>query len=107
MSRRDETTEEGGVATQPKSRVKVKKPRLFKVVLHNDDYTTLEFVIQILEKLFHHPPAAAAQIMLKIHNKGRGVAGTFSRDIAETKLMQVDKRARQSGHPLKATLEED
>ena len=104
MSRHDEPME-GGVATQRESRAKVKKPILYNVVLHNDDYTTMEFVIQILETLFHHPPAAATQIMLSIHNKGKGVAGTFSRDIAETKAMQVSQRAQQSGHPLKATVE--
>ena len=104
MSRKDEQLE-GGVATEQRRRVKAKKPKLFNVIIHNDDYTTMEFVVQILEGLFHHPPAAAAQIMLHIHNKGRGVAGTFPRDIAETKIAQVAQRAKQAGHPLKSTME--
>lgn len=103
MSKKEEL--EGGVVIEEKREVKAKKPRLYNVVLHNDDYTPMEFVVVLLEKLFHHSPSAATQIMLMIHNKGRGVAGTYSRDIAETKVMQVLQRAQQSGHPLRASSE--
>jgi ATP-dependent Clp protease adaptor protein ClpS len=81
-------------------------PRLFKVLLHNDDYTTMEFVLEILEGLFAKSPAEAFRIMMHVHESGLGVCGTYPHEIAETKVSQVHERARGRGFPLRASLEE-
>jgi ATP-dependent Clp protease adaptor protein ClpS len=86
-------------------RPKVKRPPMFHVMLHNDDYTTQELVIEILRLFFHRTDAAARHIMLTVHHKGKGVAGTYARDLAESKVAQVTDFARAHGAPLKLTAE--
>ena len=97
--------EEGDIALDEDKKSGLKKPRRFRVILHNDDYTTMEFVVQILESIFHKAPAEAAQIMLAVHKKGQGIAGTYSREVAETKVEQVRVAATQEGFPLQASSE--
>jgi ATP-dependent Clp protease adaptor protein ClpS len=97
------THEEGDVATKKKQ--KTKKPKRFKVVFLNDDYTTMEFVVRVLETVFHKSPAEAAAIMLRIHNNGSGIAGVYTREVAETKVEQTMSWARKEGHPLVVTME--
>jgi len=88
-----------------RTRQETKKPELFKVLLLNDDYTTMEFVIEILESVFHKQPAEAYRIMMAVHTQGKGLAGVYPYDIAETKVETVIDRARENGFPLKATME--
>ena len=92
-----------------KERVAPKKqePTLYKVVLINDDYTTMEFVIQVLESVFQKSPAQAYQIMMHVHVNGRGIAGVYPWEVAETKADTVKSLAHDAGFPLRATLEED
>lgn len=97
------TRDEGDVLTKKKS--KTKPPKRYKVVFINDHYTTMEFVVLVLEKIFHRSPAEAAAIMLRIHNAGAGVAGVYSKEIAETKIELTLDWARQEGHPLMLTME--
>lgn len=88
-------------------RQEVQTPSLYKVFLINDDYTTMDFVIHILEKIFHKPPVEATQIMLHVHKNGKGLAGVYTREIAETKIAAVHELAKQSGFPLKCTMEKE
>jgi len=82
-------------------------PRLFKVLLHNDDYTTMEFVIEVLEGIFAKSPAEAFRIMMHVHECGLGVCGVYPFEIAETKIALAHERARQQGFPLRASMEEE
>jgi len=82
------------------------EPIKYKVLLHNDDYTTMEFVVEILMDIFHKSLLEAEQIMLNIHRVGKAVCGTYTYDIAQTKVYQVKQLAKKSGFPLLATLEE-
>jgi ATP-dependent Clp protease adaptor protein ClpS len=86
-------------------RIRVRKPRRFKVLLHNDNYTTMEFVVQVLMEFFAKDEAEATHIMLTVHHRGHGVAGTYSRDVAETKIAQVTRFSQDSGMPLKLSAE--
>src|SRR5256712_10027083 len=85
---------------------KLKKPPLYKILLHNNDYTTKEFVVQILQYVFHKEHTTAVQIMLHVHKKGIGVAGVYTYEVAETKVALVESLARQNEYPLKCTMEE-
>jgi len=89
------------------SKPQLKRPPLYKVLLLNDDYTPMEFVVHILEDFFNMNREKATQVMLNVHTKGLGVCGVYSRDIAETKVELVNTYARESQHPLKCTMEED
>ena len=86
---------------------KTKKPRMFRVVMHNDDYTTMEFVVWVLHQVFHMDDSSATHLMLTIHKKGKGTAGVFTRDIAETKCRHVQELAKEHGMPLLVTTEPD
>lgn len=86
-------------------RPKTKQPKKYVVVLHNDDYTTMDFVVLVLMKFFHMSETEATQVMLHVHHKGYGIVGTFTRDVAETKANQVMDYAQDHGHPLKCTAE--
>ena len=85
---------------------KTKRPPLFKVILLNDDYTPMEFVVHILEDFFGMGREKATQVMLEVHTRGAGVCGVFSRDVAETKVAQVNDCSRENQHPLKCIMEE-
>ncbi|MFO7818069.1 MAG: ATP-dependent Clp protease adapter ClpS [Thermodesulfobacteriota bacterium] len=82
------------------------EPKRFKVLLHNDNYTTMEFVIVVLKTVFNKNEAEANQIMMKVHNDGVGVCGVYTAEIAETKVHLVRNMARKQGYPLKCTMEE-
>jgi len=96
----------GDVRIAEKSRSRTASPPQFKVLMHNDDYTTMEFVVEVLEGIFRKPPPEATRIMLNIHVKGVGLCGVFPFEIAETKIEQVHALARNAGYPLKCSLEE-
>lgn len=105
-SKRSDSGPGGGVETLERSDTRTRTPKLFKVVLLNDDYTTMEFVVEILESVFEKQPAEAMQIMLKVHRQGRGVCGIYPRQIAEGKQLLVSQRARKEGFPLRCVVEE-
>lgn len=93
-----------GLAVQ-EARPELKQPPLYKVILLNDDYTPMEFVVEVLEMFFAMDRSRATQIMLHVHTRGKGVCGVFSRDIAETKVEQVNRYSRQHQHPLLCDME--
>src|ERR1043166_6380995 len=97
---------ETGEALQERVKPKQEEPTLYKVVLLNDDYTTMEFVVHVLESIFQKSPAEAFRIMMAVHVNGRGIAGTYPWEVAETKVASVSSTAREAGFPLKAVTEE-
>ena len=92
--------------TRTRPAEKLKRPRRFKVLLHNDDYTTMEFVVWVLQTVFHHDETSATEIMLHVHRNGMGVAGVYSYEIAETRVKQVESLAREHEYPLRSSMEE-
>ena len=106
MSKVRPSMESGDDLAVKPARPQLKKPSLFKVVLINDDYTPMEFVVEVLQVFFNIDREKATQIMLHVHTKGKGVCGIYTRDIAETKVSLVNEYSRQHEHPLLCTMEE-
>lgn len=90
-----------------KEKLKTEEPSLYRVILLNDDYTTMEFVIHVLETVFHKPLPEATRIMLNVHKKGAGLCGVYTREIAETKVVEVHAMAAENQFPLKCTMEKE
>jgi ATP-dependent Clp protease adaptor protein ClpS len=94
-----------GTVVAEKQEQRVEPPKLYQVVMLNDDYTPMEFVVLMLQEYFLHDIDTATQIMLKIHHEGRGICGVYSKDVAATKVELVQAAAKRAGHPLQCTLE--
>lgn len=101
----DEGDRDGGLAVQ-ESKPQLKQPPMYKVILLNDDYTPMEFVVEVLRKFFRLDRERAVQVMLHVHTRGQGVCGTFTRDVAETKVAVVNEFSKENDHPLKCTMEQ-
>ena len=94
-----------GVATETRKKEKLQKPPLYRVLFHNDDYTTMEFVVAVLREVFHKSESDSVAIMLNVHRTGFGIAGTYTFDVAETKIQMTQKLAREHEYPLKLSME--
>jgi ATP-dependent Clp protease adaptor protein ClpS len=99
--------ENGGVDVLPEKKTKLEKPKLFKVILHNDDFTTMDFVVFVLQYVFNRSEAEAFTVMLKVHNEGLGIAGTYPYEIAEMKANKAMNLAKAREYPLLCTVEEE
>jgi ATP-dependent Clp protease adaptor protein ClpS len=105
MSEREQSDINGNLAVH-EERPQLKRPPMYRVVLLNDDYTPMDFVVEVLETFFQMDSVKANQVMLHVHTRGMGVCGVFTRDIAETKVAQVNDHARNNEHPLLCAMEE-
>lgn len=105
MSDNNENERDSGVATISKSKIQL--PKKYKVIMHNDDYTTMEFVIFVLKKFFGKSGVDAESIMFQIHEKGAAICGVYTREIAESKADKVMKSAENEGHPLRCSVESE
>jgi ATP-dependent Clp protease adaptor protein ClpS len=100
-----DTERRTGEEVLERTKQETKKPELFKVLLLNDDYTTMDFVVEILESVFHKQPAEAFRIMMQVHTQGKGLCGVYPFEVAETKVETVVTVAREHGFPLRAVME--
>ncbi len=107
MSERNPSEDQDSGLVVQESKPELKRPPRFKVLLVNDDYTPMEFVVYVLENFFRMSREKATQVMLHVHTRGVGVCGVFTRDIAETKVTQVMDYARRNQHPLQCTMEKE
>lgn len=92
-------------STGIKDSVRISVPKRYTVIIHNDDFTTMEFVVEILVQIFHKSASEACDIMMRVHNSGRGKVGSYTYDIARTKVKKTERLARSNGYPLRLTLE--
>ena len=104
MTKEGKPSNNDGLALE-EAKPKLKRPPMYKVVLHNDDYTPMDFVVEVLETFFVLSREKATQIMLHVHTRGKGVCGIFTRDVAETKVAQVNEYSRKHQHPLLCAME--
>jgi ATP-dependent Clp protease adaptor protein ClpS len=107
MRDRDSDRDGGRTGVLTRTKPKTKKPSLYKVLLLNDDYTPMEFVVVVLEKFFGMGPEQAMRVMLHVHQKGVGICGVYTFEVAETKVTQVMDHARKNQHPLQCTMEKE
>jgi len=106
-TRRDEGDDEGRAGALTLTRTRTKKPSMYKVLMLNDDYTPMEFVVDVLEHIFQKNREEATKIMLHVHQKGVGICGVYTYEVAETKVTQTVDYARKNQHPLQCTLEKE
>ena len=102
---REKSDPDSNVVTETVPQKKLKRPTLYKVLLHNDNYTTREFVVEVLRGIFHKSESDAVQIMLHVHYNGIGVAGVYTYEVAETKIKLVEAAAKENGFPLRLSME--
>jgi ATP-dependent Clp protease adaptor protein ClpS len=107
MSRLRPKQDSTSIVVDKKAAPRLKAPQMYKVLLHNDDYTSMDFVVAVLQTVFNHSEASATRIMLHIHHNGVGVAGVFPYEIAETKVRKVLALAQEADYPLLCTMEPD
>jgi len=107
MSERKNNDDDGNTGVIVETKPKTKKPSMYKVLMLNDDYTPMEFVVHVLERIFAMDQEQATQVMMHVHRRGVGICGDFPYEVAETKVTQVMDFARQHQHPLQCTLEKD
>jgi ATP-dependent Clp protease adaptor protein ClpS len=107
MSDEDRNGDDGNSGVAIQTRTRTRKPSMYKVLMLNDDYTPMEFVVHVLERFFAKSREEATQIMLHVHRRGVGLCGVFTYEVAETKVNQVTEFARRNQHPLRCTLEKD
>jgi ATP-dependent Clp protease adaptor protein ClpS len=107
MSSKDSNISSNNTGTVIEEKIEIKKPSFYQVLIMNDDYTPMEFVILVLERFFKKSRAEATQIMLHVHQKGMGVCGLYPYEIAETKIVQVMDFAKKNQHPLQCTMEKE
>lgn len=100
-------SDEGGIGVLPEKKTRLEKPKLFKVILHNDDFTTMDFVVFVLEYVFSRSEAEAVTVMLSVHNSGKGVAGIYPYEIANMKSQKAMNLAKSREYPLLCTVEEE
>jgi ATP-dependent Clp protease adaptor protein ClpS len=106
MAEHEDSRDDRGGLEVAHARPKLKRPAMYKVILLNDDYTPMEFVVQVLERFFQMDRVRATQVMLQVHTRGSGICGVFARDVAETKVALVNDYSRSHQHPLLCTMEE-
>lgn len=103
---KEDRLEDADSGTAVEERVRIKRPKPYKVILLNDNYTTMDFVVSILERIFKKSPAEAVRVMLQVHQAGFGVCGNYPKQIAESKVKAVHDEAQGAGYPLRCTMEE-